>query len=510
VPAFNQSQRGDRAQDVSRISFYIRIIIVATFVVVMIDSLTGTNLRAQSLQVGFAAVDITPQLSESRDIWLAGYLPGRRATGVHDPIYARTVVLSDGERTIALTSVDLVGVQLPVVKLVRERLPNIDYILVSSTHSHEGPDVIGIWGPTYIHRGVDEQYLKQVEDGIVDSIQQALKVVQPATASYGTAKNEKLLRDNRLPIVKDPTLRLLKFTSPATKRTIGMLVQWNCHPEAMGAGNKEITADFCAATITALANKHQCEVAYFTGAIGGLMAPPESLLSKTNEELKQGTFPFAERYGQMVAEVASQAAADALPIQLTPFAISYRSIAIPVRNPVYRAARILGVLRRTSIRWRGDYETIGPPVTMTSVLKTTAVETEVGYLSLGELHVAAIPGELFPELVYGEFQEPVDPAADYPTAAREPTIEQIFPSDKWLLFGLANDEIGYIIPKSQWDSNPPYAYGRDKPQYGEINACAVDAAPIIMDALAKRVRDATNGTNEKTKITATPKNITPK
>ncbi|MCH5372356.1 MAG: hypothetical protein JJ992_00140, partial [Planctomycetes bacterium] len=41
------------------------------------------------------------------------------------------------------------------------------------------------------------------------------------------------------------------------------------------------------------------------------------------------------------------------------------------------------------------------------------------YLRLGELDVAAIPGELYPELVYGEFQDPVDPGADFPDAPLE-------------------------------------------------------------------------------------------
>jgi hypothetical protein len=51
----------------------------------------------------------------------------------------------------------------------------------------------------------------------------------------------------------------------------------------------------------------------------------------------------------------------------------------------------------------------------------------------------------------------------------------------WL--GLANDEIGYVIPKRQWDYKPPYAYGRKERQYGEINSCSSDAAPILMKCL---------------------------
>jgi hypothetical protein len=51
---------------------------------------------------------------------------------------------------------------------------------------------------------------------------------------------------------------------------------------------------------------------------------------------------------------------------------------------------------------------------------------------------------------------------------------------------LANDELGCIIPKSQWDKQPPYAYGRIKvPQYGEENSPGPDVAPTIhREALA--------------------------
>ena len=48
------------------------------------------------LEVGFAAVDITPDVRADTPVWLAGYYPGRAATGVHDPLYARCVVLRDG------------------------------------------------------------------------------------------------------------------------------------------------------------------------------------------------------------------------------------------------------------------------------------------------------------------------------------------------------------------------------------------------------------------------------
>ena len=123
------------------------------------------------------------------------------------------------------------------------------------------------------------------------------------------------------------------------------------------------------------------------------------------------------------------------------------------------------------------------------------IETEVACLQLGELSLAAIPGELYPELVYGRFQEPADPAADFPGAPLEPTVREALGERKWMLFGLSNDEVGYLIPKRQWDTRKPFSYGREKAQYGEANSCGPEAAMIVMKGLARCVasQGASNG-----------------
>jgi hypothetical protein len=135
-------------------------------------------------------------------------------------------------------------------------------------------------------------------------------------------------------------------------------------------------------------------------------------------------------------------------------------------------------------------ESLGPVLTPPTGQTPLAVETEVGYLRLGALHVACIPGELYPELVYGKFQDPVDPGADFPDAPLEKPVMQILPGEKALVLGLANDEVGYIIPKRQWDRVAPFCYGRTSSQYGEINSCGPDVAPIVMKALESRVSEA--------------------
>ena len=51
------------------------------------------------------------------------------------------------------------------------------------------------------------------------------------------------------------------------------------------------------------------------------------------------------------------------------------------------------------------------------------------------------------------------------------------------VFGLANDEVGYLIPKSEWDEKPPYLYGATHAPYGEINSVGPDAAGCVHAAL---------------------------
>jgi hypothetical protein len=438
------------------------------------------------LQVGWDRVPITPVVNGSRPVWLAGYGWGRKATGVHDDLYARTIVMADGVRTIALVSVDLVGLQLPEVLRIRQQLPDLDYVMVSSTHNHEGPDTIGIWGKSPFSRGVDEAYLDHVVEQVVCSVRRAQKSLQPATASYGTAADESLLDDSRLPIAKDGVLRALRFDAVAGDRPpLGIALQWNCHPEALGPENTQVTADFCAATIQSLESRFKCPVVYFTGAVGGLMAPPERLLRKSSGDwYREGEFDFAQAYGQAVAVLAQRALQGAAPVCLVPIQVAYAPIAIPVENPLYRTARLAGVLRRKAVHWSGDFHEV-KPATFIATAQSFAVASEVACLRLGDVSAACIPGELYPELVYGAFPDPVEPQVDYPQAAPEPTIVELMPTDKWLLFGLANDELGYIIPQRQWDLQPPFAYDRSQAQYGEINSCSAQVAPIIMRALAE-------------------------
>jgi hypothetical protein len=456
-----------------------------------------TFAEAPQVQVAFGECDITPALLPEKPVWLAGYGPGRHATGIHDPLVARCCVIESEKQKLAFVSVDLIGLQFPAVKRIRTHLQDFTYVMVSSTHNHEGPDVIGVWGKSFLHHGVDKDYIDHVVERVAQLIRETESTTRPAVAAYGTATDESLLHDARLPNVKDGVLRALRFMDPISGQTTGVLVQWNCHPEALGAENTLITADFPATTVAKLRETWECPVAYFTGAIGGLMAPPSGQMQgHQGQLLATGEFAFAERYGQAVAELASTAIEKATKIELAPFHVSAKTILLPVENQWYRAARALGVLQRPVRSWTGDPNVPGPPVTAQTASGVNGVVTEVAYLRMGDLHVACIPGEIYPELVYGKTPDAPEEGVDFPEADCESSIVDILPGDRWLLFGLANDEVGYIMPKRQWDLLAPFAYHRGTGQYGEINSCGPKSGPIIMQAFAKRVRKSREQTRE--------------
>jgi hypothetical protein len=450
----------------------------------LIPFLLVADVAAQpALRVGFGVADVTPDVT--KPVFLAGFGKNRRATKVHDPIFARAVVLADGDRSVAFCSVDVVGLFHDVVESVRPRLPGLTYLVVTSTHNHHGPDTIGMWGPSFFQTGVDPAYMKRVEDGIVASVTQARERLKDvAEVRGGTARDGELLHDSRKPIVKHDEIVALQFLA-ADKSILGTVVQWNCHPEAIHRENTEVTADYVPATVAYLEKKTKSPVVYLTGTVGGLMSPIHVKKNdETGEELKDGTFPMTERYGVLVARLAEKALAAGKPIKLTPFVVRQREMYLPIDNRLYVLGHGLGVLKRVAYRWTGDVDK-AEPLGAKDEKRKLACKTEIARLTLGDVDVACIPGEIYPELVLGKVVDPPEPEADFPDAPIEPSIYTQLDRPIKMIVGLANDEIGYILPKRQWDEKPPFCYGLKRPPYGEVNSLGPDTAPLLCEAFRK-------------------------
>ena len=114
----------------------------------------------------------------------------------------------------------------------------------------------------------------------------------------------------------------------------------------------------------------------------------------------------------------------------------------------------------------------------------------MSYFELGGLKLLFLPCELFPELAYGGYLD-----ADCSAEGKSPDINpapllRIAEDDNMLIFCLANDFTGYVVPPNDFYLNPkePYINGGrdrlDRRHYEETNSLGPETAPIIANVFA--------------------------
>jgi len=165
----------------------------------------------------------------------------------------------------------------------------------------------------------------------------------------------------------------------------------------------------------------------------------------------------------------------------------------PLQNDHFRVAEATGVFAgRKPLFSAGklDSSTIEKELTGTGGIRYPTghdVQTEVDYVQLRSrdrivAEIATIPGEIYPELTNGGITR--YPGADFPGALFEPILRTHLKSRYQFVLGLGNDELGYLIPKAEWDDQPPWLLNRPQRWYGEINSVGPDVAGVVLRGLA--------------------------
>jgi len=117
------------------------------------------------------------------------------------------------------------------------------------------------------------------------------------------------------------------------------------------------------------------------------------------------------------------------------------------------------------------------------------LETEVSILKISTLTFIMVPGEIFPELVYGGSLENPESKLKNPLTIK--AISNKYGVEDFIIIGLCNDEIGYIVPPSDFLVNEEYPYIQNKTdQYGEnhyeeTNSVGPNTAIKLIEALEK-------------------------
>jgi hypothetical protein len=433
------------------------------------------------LRAGFGRRVINPDLS--KPVWVAGFAHNRAATKIHDDLKAVAAVIDDGEHRIGIVALDAIGFFHDEVLAVRRSVPSsarLDYVIVASTHNHSAPDLMGIWGPSDFRSGVDPEYRRAVVAGAAGALMDAVEAIAAASVSFVEVPLDPagLVADSRDPQVFDATMRLMVFTAPDGK-TIGSIVNWADHPETPWADNTELTADFPGYLRDALESGvtvggRQVEAGlggihvYVNGAIGGLMTtnPATTVVDPyTQQPFAAPSHDKARALGRRLAQAALAAVRGGSSVPQTEPRLAYaaRTIELTIDNPLFRLAAALGLFGR------------GQP-------RLNTIRSEVAVVTFGDASVTCVPGELYPEIANGGIVRP--PGADLDLAPVEvPSLRELMPGRVKFLIGLANDEVGYIIPKSEWDNEAPWLYGSAERHYGEINSLGPETAPQIHAAL---------------------------
>jgi hypothetical protein len=198
-----------------------------------------------SLRIGVAKVDITP-----KDITgLVGIRPTPYG-GVHDPLYARALVLDNGVNTAAIVALDLV--EMGDTTALRQRIAKelaipADHIIINASHDHSAPRGGPPTPGTSSAQGrpySTPAYVQQVDDSILDVLKQAKAALQPARVGYGTGKVdvsvarygytvERGWRENpNEDGFSDKTLAVVKFDTPAGT-PIAILFNYAVHSNSM-------------------------------------------------------------------------------------------------------------------------------------------------------------------------------------------------------------------------------------------------------------------------------------
>jgi hypothetical protein len=352
----------------------------------------------------------------------------------------------------------------------------VTYTLIVSTHTHEGPDLLGLWGKTPLRSGTDEKYMALVKSRIVKSVTDATNNMHPALLEISEDKTgaASLVMDTRMPEVFDSGLRIIRVVNKENGNTLGSLIAWADHPETLWGKNLLITSDFPhylreGVEKGVFNGGNQVKpgtggiALYVNGAIGGLMTTHPNLGvgdPLTGQEFKDPSFEKAEAQGKQLALLALNAMEYPVEkIDSAGISLVVRTLTLPIDNKLFKMGTMLGIFNRGTAGWM-------------------KMRTELSVFKFGPVSFATFPGEVYPEIINGHIEAPE--GRDYPGDPVEvPPVRDMMQGRYKFILGLASDEIGYIIPKSEWDEKAPYTYDRDDSPYGEENSLGPETAPVL-------------------------------
>ncbi len=342
------------------------------------------SLAAAGFRAGVARADLDPPPGMA----MSGY--GSRtgvAQGVLDPVQARVLALSDGERTIALVTLDLIfPFEPPEMERIRAavRGKGIDEVIFHASHTHSGP--------TYSsNRPAYEKAIERVRQAILE----AAARLEPAR--IGTGWGVSYIGHNRRHILPDGAARMLwgnqtKLSSFPVDPTVGViridrrrgsplavLVNYACHPVVLGPDNLDYSADYPSAMRRVIEQGLDGKpMAFFLQGAPGDINPYDDKTPRREDAAER-----MRRTGEKLGVEALRVARRIRTVQPARGSIAWKTVLLPVKSR-WNIARLR--------------ERVNPADPRAARMLRESMELPVTALVLHEeLALVTMPGEPFVE-----------------------------------------------------------------------------------------------------------------
>lgn len=261
--------------------------------------------HSAKLLLGKSRVDITPD----KDTILGGAtISGKiRVDYIKDPLFANTIVVAQGERKIAVISLDLLMITRKYVELIRYELHSRwgfepDAVMIHATQNHKAPslghfkiseDYAGIPEALDWLRGGDERYHPFAVERIIASVEAALDALKPVSIGCGSGVEGRLAFNRRM-VMKDGSISMPNASGPAAplsryvegpmdpdlgvvafrsedEPVSALLLHYTCHPVHQ-LGHFFISADWPGAWTNEMKASHgeNCVSVVLNGACGNI------------------------------------------------------------------------------------------------------------------------------------------------------------------------------------------------------------------------------------------------
>jgi hypothetical protein len=398
-------------------------------------------------------------------VWIGGFGPKRPALSVRDPIYARAVVLSYDESYIAIVSLDVVGLGSPRIHEARDRLVGDgfdgDRLLVASSHNHQGPDTMGLWGdPETFTSGLDLEYQVRLAEGIEQVVRKAAATMLPVTLQVGAihtsevspkwfngknfgGKNPSdimygLVYDGRDPVIASDQLLVVQGRA-LDDQPVFTLTNWSGHPEVRASSNNALSSDYVGVLREALEAEYGGMALHMPESLGGMQSALNGDVPMVDESgehqfqscdavaiadsadsecfgksegaprldedgeavpvwATRNSWDFVTSLGWHIAEAAMLALSHGEAYEQAPIRMEAANFLVPIENETYNLLAAFDMFELGLKDAVIDYALCPELGTDTAI---GCLDTRTFRLRLGPVGFTAVPGELLPELAWG-------------------------------------------------------------------------------------------------------------